>query len=71
MTTRDFVLWLNSMTTAELVQEFPNTFHYLNASDGVEGTANKMIANDAILWRLVKEHAKKENHDQREKLKNV
>jgi hypothetical protein len=55
----EFVFWLNSMTTTELIKEFPTRFHLLDARDSVTESVNKYLANDAILWNLVKEHAKK------------
>lgn len=59
MTLREFVLFLNSLTTTELIHQFPHRFHLLNARDSVEQSANKMVANDAILWDMVKDKAKK------------
>lgn len=52
-----FVFWLNSMTTTELIMRFPNTFHLPLAGDAQDSTVIKMISNDAILWRLVKQYA--------------
>jgi hypothetical protein len=54
----DFITWLNSMTTTELIHEFPNTFHLPLAGDSKQSTVTKLLANDAILWRLVKEYNK-------------
>lgn len=58
MTLREFVFFLNSLTTTELIHQFPHRFHLLNASDSIEQSANKMVANDAILWDMVKDKAK-------------
>jgi hypothetical protein len=58
MTLREFVFFLNSLTTTELIRQFPHRFHLLSASDSVEKSANKMVANDAILWDMVKDKAK-------------
>jgi hypothetical protein len=54
-----YVFWLNSMTTTELHKEFPGEFHVLKASDSVDESVKNVLANDAILWRMVKEHAQK------------
>jgi len=53
MTLSEFVCYLNSLTTTELILAFPNTFHYLAPSD--PKIVEKILGNDAILWRLVKE----------------
>lgn len=57
-TLSQFVHWLNSMTTTELINAFPNTFHLPLAGDGKQSTVTKILANDAILWKLVKEYNK-------------
>lgn len=54
----DFVLWLRGMTTMELVNEFPNTFHLLNCADSKEKSVTKLLSNDAILYRLIGDYAK-------------
>ncbi len=61
MSTRDFVLKINSMTQLELHKEFPDDFIRLSSNDDPSTTVNKMLANDAIKWRLVKEFAQKES----------
>lgn len=58
MTLREFVFFLNSLTTTELIRQFPFRFHLLSGSDTVEQSANKLVANDAILWDMVKDKAK-------------
>ena len=60
MSLTDFVFFLNSLTTVELHQQFPNTFNKLSSAYGVHETVKKSLANDAIMWRLVKHKAKKE-----------
>ena len=57
-TLSEFIHHLNSMTTPELIKAFPNTFHLPLAGDSLQSTVTKMLANDAILWRLVKEYNK-------------
>ena len=54
----DFVSKLNSLTTTELINEFPGTFHYPTPQKTVKESANQFIANDAIIWRLVKDKNK-------------
>lgn len=55
-TLSEYVSWLNSMTTTELIKEFPGRFYILSGFDTEDGIVKKMIANDAILWQLVKEY---------------
>lgn len=54
----EFILWLNSLTSNELLKEFPRSFHSLNSIDTKNQTVFKLVANDAIMWRLVKEYNK-------------
>lgn len=58
-TLSEYVSWLNSMTTPELIKEFPGQFHTLNAKESSAECVKKMLANDAILWRMVKEYNQK------------
>ena len=58
MTLREFVFFLNSMTTTELIHQFPYRFHLLSATDSREQSVNKLIYNEAILWDMVKDKAK-------------
>ena len=53
----NFISKLNSLTTTELINEFPNTFHYPTPQKDVE-SVNQFLANDAILWRMVKDKNK-------------
>jgi len=58
-TLSEYVSWLNSMTTTELLKEFPGEFHLLDAGESPAGCVTKILANDAILWRKVKEYNQK------------
>ena len=58
MSLSKYIFWLNSMTTVELIKEFPNRFHILNAKDSQDESVLKIISNQAILWDLVKDYAK-------------
>jgi hypothetical protein len=58
MTLREFVFFLNSLTTTELHKQFPGRFHTLKASDSVTESSMNMLANDAILWHMVKDKAR-------------
>lgn len=44
------------MTTTELIHTFLHTFYLPLAGDSIDSTSNKIITNDAILWRFVKEY---------------
>lgn len=61
MPLREFVLWLNSMTMRELFDQFPNRFHNISAKLSQQENVTNLLANEAILWHLVLEHAKKNN----------
>jgi hypothetical protein len=52
----EFVHFLNCMTTTELLNEFPNSFHLITPNDSVQQNVEKLLANDGILWRFVKEY---------------
>lgn len=58
MTLREFVFFLNSLTTTELHGQFPGRFHVLKASDSVTESSMNLLANDAILWHMVKDKAR-------------
>lgn len=58
MTLREFVFFLNSLTTTELHVQFPGRFHVLKASDSVTESSMNMLANDGILWYMVKDKAR-------------
>ena len=58
MTLREFVFFLNSLTTSELYRQFPGRFHMLKASDSIKESAMNMLANDAILWQMTKDKAR-------------
>jgi hypothetical protein len=55
---KEFVFWIHSQTQSELKKEFQKTFHDLLASDAKNVTVEKMLANDAIKFRLIVEYAK-------------
>ena len=59
MTLSEYVFWLHSMTTTELILQFPKEFHLLSAGDSTDESVKKVLANDAILWRKVREYNKK------------
>jgi hypothetical protein len=59
MTLREFVFFLNSMTTTELIRQFPGRFHLLSARESIQESSMNLLANDAILWDMVKDKAKK------------
>lgn len=65
-TLSEFVSWLNSMTTTELIKEFPGQFHDLRVGDSQSSTVTRILANDAILWQMVKEYNKKLLRDEDE-----
>jgi len=54
-----YIFWLNSMTITELHKEFLGEFYVLKASDSKDESVMNILANDAILWRFVKEHAQR------------
>jgi len=60
MSLREFVFFLNSLTTTELIRQFPHRFHLLSGSDSVQESSTKLLANDAILWDMVKDKAKED-----------
>ena len=50
-----FVSHLNSLTTKELYEEYPDRFPKISDGDSHEVIVKKMLTNDGILWKLVKE----------------
>lgn len=57
-TLSEYIHWLHSMTTTELLREFPREFHLLDACDDNAKSVTKILANDAILWHKVVEYNK-------------
>ena len=51
-----FIMWLNSMTSKELREAFPNKFYDINAVQSKEDTVNSLLANDGMLWGMCKNH---------------
>lgn len=54
----EFISWLNSLTTMELINEFPRSFHTLKSHESKDEAVLKLVSNDAILWRFVKDYNK-------------
>ena len=51
----EFILGLNARTSSELQRDFPKTFNEILSNDSQDETVKKLLANDGILWRMVKE----------------
>ena len=49
MSLREFVFFLNSLTTTELYKQFPGEFHVLKASDSVHESVDKVVAKRTLV----------------------
>ena len=51
-----FVSWLNSMTTTELMAAFPTRMHQVESKDSIQIMTTKYYMNQANLFDMVKEY---------------
>ena len=56
--TTDFVLTIRSKTEGELLREYPKLFHNIPNITDKNLIVQLMLANDAIKYRIIGEHAK-------------
>lgn len=63
-----FVMWLNSLTSTELKNAFPNIWETVQVGNSNDENTIILLNNDRVLWELTKSHMQLINSDLEERM---